>query len=37
MNWKRLLIKAGQWLIRKGSEEALKELRKRQAPKEPKA
>lgn len=27
--WRRLAVKLGKWLLRKGTEEALKELQKR--------
>lgn len=27
--WRKLLVKVGKWLVRKGAEEALKDLQKR--------
>lgn len=29
MNWKRLLVKVGKWLVRQGANELLKEAQKR--------
>jgi hypothetical protein len=32
--WRKLLTKVGKWLVRKGAEEALKEIQKRKDKKE---
>lgn len=29
MNWKRVLVKVGKWLVKQGQAELLKELKKR--------